>query len=573
MRTYVSAAVLVRVLGVAVLGGCFVATPQAFAQVVGPADAGRVEQPEYLSRPAVTTPRQVIETTQAPVAQAPAGAETIHFNLTGIRYDGMTVYSQDELTKLYAAQLNQNISLADVYGIAARLTAKYRNDGYVLTQVVVPPQTIEDGAVRLQVVEGFVDQVVVEGNLTNSERRLIESYANRVKGQPLNTRALEKAILLTNDLPGVSVRGILSPSAATVGASDLRVIVERKAYDAEIGIDNFGSLYLGRLEGYAAASANSLLGLNERISATLVYAPDDGLEKEIAYGDITYAQPIGSYGTRLEVSSAVSSTNPGFDLAQFRINGQSVLLTAKLVQPIVRTRNFNWSVYGLIDWRNVNTQSNIDATRHDRITAFRLGTRLDRLDGFMGGGFNTFTLEAAKGLGIFGASDKGDANMSRTEGDPQFTKLEAEYQRLQRLGSYFNLLFAIKGQLANDAMLSSEEFGVGGSVYGRGYDSSEILGDSGVAGKLELQLTNPVAFEPIRTWQVYTFVDGGRVWNRDATVAADKVIDLASTGLGVRVTLPSETRMGAYVALPLNRDVQTENNQDPRFFFNLSQSF
>lgn len=558
----------VTVLSAAIL---LINLPASAADIVGPADAGRVTQPQ-LENTLPTLAPQSIETNQPPSAQAPAGADKINFTLSGITYEGLTVYTPEQLLPVYADRLNKSISLADVYGIAAQLTAKYRNDGYVLTQVVVPPQTIEGGSIRLQVVEGFVDNVTVEGNVTDRERGLILKYANRVKGQPLNTSALERSLLLINDLPGISVRGILSPSA-TSGASDLRVIVERKSYNAELGMDNYGSLYLGRLEGYAAASANSLLGLNERISSTLVYVPNDGIEKELAYGDVTYSQPIGAYGTRVEFSGALTSTNPGFDLAQFKVNGQSTLLSAKVVQPLVRTRNLNWSVYSLFDWRHVNTQSNIDPTKRDRISALRLGTKFDRLDTFLGGGFNTLSVELAHGMNIFGASDKGDANLSRAEGNPEFTKLEGEYQRLQHITQHLNLLMAVKGQLANDAMLSSEEFGIGGASYGRGYNSSEILGDSGVAGKLELQLTNPVEINHVRTWQLYTFFDGGRVWNRDATTSADDMIDLASTGAGVRVTLPSETKMGAYVALPLNRDVQTQGNQDPRFYFNFNQSF
>lgn len=559
-----------RLLGLAVVGSCLVASSVASAQIVGPADVGRVQPNLPQALPGL--PSQAIEVRQAPVAEAPPGAENIKFSLEGITYDGLTVYTQAQLEKVYADRLGKAVSLADVYGIAAALTAKYRNDGYVLTQVVVPPQTIDGGVVRLQVVEGFVDTVTVEGVSSERERRLITGYAERVKGQPLNTRELERAVLLINDLPGVSVRGILSPSATVAGASDLSVIVERKPFNAEVGVDNFGSLYLGRLEGVVSASANSLLGFNERIASTMVYVPGHNLEKELAYGDLSYTQPLNSYGTKLEVSGALTSTNPGYTLAPLRVNGQSILISAKLSQPILRTRNYNWSVYTQLDWRHVNTQSNVDITRRDRISALRLGSRLDRLDTFLGGGFNTFTVEASQGLGIF-ASDNDAPSLSRAAGNPEFTKIEGEYQRLQRVTSKLNLLMGIKGQLANDALLSSEEFGVGGSIYGRGYDSSEILGDSGIAGKLELQLTNPVEIAHVRTYQLYSFLDGGRVWNRDATAAGDKRIDLLSTGAGLRVTLPSETKMGAYVALPLNRDVEAQGDQDPRVFFNLSQSF
>ncbi|MGA4816816.1 POTRA domain-containing protein [Pseudomonas aeruginosa] len=48
--------------------------------------------------------------------------------------------------------------------LANRLTAKYRQDGYLLTQVVVPEQSIEGGKVRLQVIEGYLEHVQIKGN-------------------------------------------------------------------------------------------------------------------------------------------------------------------------------------------------------------------------------------------------------------------------------------------------------------------------------------------------------------------------------------------------------------------------
>ena len=97
----------------------------------------------------------------APADNAPAGAEKITFVLNDLQVEGVTVYSETELRAAYADRLGQTITLADLYGIAAQLTARFRNDGYILTQVVVPPQTIDGGVARLQVVEGYIDRVSV----------------------------------------------------------------------------------------------------------------------------------------------------------------------------------------------------------------------------------------------------------------------------------------------------------------------------------------------------------------------------------------------------------------------------
>ena len=540
--------------------------------IVGPADASRVQ--DRIARPQISQmANDLVSVEGPPVVAAPAGADKISLTLQAVNLEGATLYAPDALSAAYADKVGQKITVADVYKIAAEITRQYRNDGYILTQVVVPPQTIDNGNVRLLVVEGVIGNVTIEGVDKESERKLIQSYADQLKDRPLKTSELEKAILLINDLPGVSARAVISPSDAKVGAADMRVVVKRERMNWVLGMDNFGSRYLGPLEGQASWAGNSLLGHNDRVVADLIYAPGGGVSRELAYGGLTFTQPIGPFGTTIELKAGYAATDPGFKLAQYDVNGYSTTASLGVNQPIIRTRALNLSTYGLFDVRNNKTQSNIAHTTQDNVRALRLGTKLDFIDSFMSIAYTTMSAEIGQGISAFGASDNNDANLSRARGNPQFTKLNVEVQRLQRLTSDINLLVGVKGQLSNDALLSSEEFGVGGPNYGRGFDPSEVTGDDGVAGKVELQLSNPFETTLVRSHQFYAFLDAGSVWNEDATTSADQHMNVISTGLGVRTTLNTGTDAGLYVALPLRREVEALGNQDPRVYFNLNQKF
>lgn len=139
-------------------------------QLPGPADPGQIERRfEEPLRPRVE-PELKLPAAQPGVA--PEGAESVRFFLAGIVFDGVTVYGDDELLRLYDQQLGKEISLADVFDIAARVTAKYRADGYVLSRAVVPAQTIRGGIVRLVVVEGFIDRIIIERDDLGTLRRL-----------------------------------------------------------------------------------------------------------------------------------------------------------------------------------------------------------------------------------------------------------------------------------------------------------------------------------------------------------------------------------------------------------------
>ncbi len=552
------------------LGGNAMA--QALAPAQGTANPGRVEQqfPALKQQPDNTP---AIEVKTKNIEAAPKGAEKVSFTLTELHVDGATVYSRQDLASVYGGDIGHKITLAQLYDIAGRITLKYRNDGYILTQVVVPPQHISHGVARLRVVEGYVDRVNVQG-ARGHEQGLIESYARGLsRGTPLNVHDMERALLLVNDLPGVKARSILSPSKTKVGAADLTVIVTRKPYDLEFDANNFGTKYLGPYQLGASAALNSVLGLNERITGQTVYAPGAHLTPELMYYALGYLQPVGPYGTTVALNASYTDTNPGFRLKPFDVDGKSNYEGVTVAHPFIRSRQLNLSGHVTVDFRDVKTEDNIEPTRKDRIRTLRVGGKIDYLDTLFGrAAYNSADLELSQGLGLFGATD-GGADTSRPGANDTFTKFNAELQRLQRVVPDVNLLLGATGQVSADKLFTSEEFGLGGQSYGRGYDPSEIIGDHGIAGKAELQWENPMRLSFLDTWQGYGFYDIGQTWTKDATVLADKRNSLASTGLGVRSSFTEGTGFDAYVAFPLTRDVATQSGRNPRVFVGLSQKF
>ena len=561
--------------GAVVLLGVSTETGVVMAQSVpSSAEASRVQDQIGSTLPPSKVEAPVKVEGNAPFT-APDGAEKILFTLSSVNIEGNTVYRQADLEKLYANMVGQKVSLANIYELAAQLTAKFRNDGYILTQVVVPPQTIAGGVVKLRVVEGSIDRIRIQGDNNNMRNDVIRLYAAQLKKKPvLNNRDLEKALLLINDLPGVTARGVLSPSNNVVGASDLTIIVSRDPFDAVIGMDNYGSRYLGRLEATAGTAVNNLLGMNERLSLNVAYAPSgQGLEPELTYGELGAMFPIGGYGTELEFNFGDTETHPGLFLKDLNVRGHSSYGGAKIVQPIVRTRDFNISTHLGVDVRNTKTKSDVDVTRIDNLTVARAGVHTDWIDTVLNAAVTNVDLELSQGLSAFGASDKGDANLSRPDADPRFTKLTGSVSRLERIVNNVNLKASLKGQISSSALLTAEEFGVGGAALGRGYDPSEIVGDDGIGGSLEVQWDRPYQISWLNDYTLYGFYDVGKVWNTDATTSSDKVNSLASAGVGIRATIVPGTDAGFMLAMPLTSKVAAENNSDIRPYFNISHKF
>lgn len=554
-----------------------IAAPNAHAQVenatrtADPARAGQT----LLGNQTLPKLMPEISVSSANVQNAPEGAENMMLTLENIQVNGVTAYNAEQIDPVYRDKLGEKISLAEVYAIANDLTRKYRNDGYILTQVYVPPQTIENGTVKLNVVEGFVDQIIIQGELSDAEEKKIREYAQGLKRTGLlDAKQMERYLLLINDLPGVTARAVLGKSPSTTGASDLTLIIERDKYDAEISVDNHGSRYLGPYQTTYSSNLNSALGLNERISMQLAGGGDKDNIDELLYGAIGFELPLSKYGTILSLLAQKTNTRPGADLEQFDVKGNSTYASATISHPVIRSRTTNWYTSLSFDLRDTDSKNNLQpTTTRDQIRSLRLGSTFQFMDRFLGLGFNAFDVEFSQGLSFLGATKSHATNKTRALGDPSYKKITFYGQRLQRVSSSVNMLIAGSGQWASAPLLSAEEFGVGGMDIGRGYDPSEIVGDNGLSGKVEIQWNEPKKVKYINDYQLFAHFDIGRVWNKDATTSAGKRDSIASAGIGVRADITEDIEAGVGLSLPLTRQRDVTNDNDPRYYFNISHKF
>lgn len=184
-----------------------------------------------------------------PSTTAPPGADKIMLTIRDIHIDGATVYGKEQLQPLFADLIGHEITLQAVYDLAARITAKYGADGYVLSRAVVPPQNLarRGAVVRLQVIEGYVDKVVWPPVLERF-RDYFTHYAEKiVADRPANVRTIERYLLLAGDLPGLKFSSSLKASEKTPNAATLFVEVAYKPVDALVHLDNRGTPARGPL--------------------------------------------------------------------------------------------------------------------------------------------------------------------------------------------------------------------------------------------------------------------------------------------------------------------------------------
>ncbi len=510
------------------------------------------------------------------VPNIPEGMEKVTFVLQDITVEGMTAYDPIEFVPLYRDMLGGTVSAAQLYEVMGKIQQRYLDDGYALTKVIIPEQDIDNGRVKLLVIEGHVSSVEISPDIRPSP--VIDDAARRIaKMRPLNVRTLERIMLIVNDLPDSNLSAVLANPLET-GVQELggvRLILQKnpsKTARGSIGIDNHGSVFTGPWEGKFNAKGYHIGPSYSEFSLfALGTVPLD--EQKLL--SAAYETPVfGASGAKVNFSIAEARTEPGSNLSTLDIKGSSISYEAGISYPIIRQREMTLVADAGFEWKDARTKILGDELYDDRLRIVKAGLNLNFLDGWAG--YNVADIHYSQGLNILGVRKAGSIDLSRADGDPDFKKFEFLAGRVQALPKNFELFAVVNGQYSFNPLLSAEEFGFGGGQIGRGYDSSEITGDHGIAASLELRYrTQLQVFNTTLAMVPYAFYDVGKVWNIDPN--SKNNISAASAGLGVRLVLDDRWNMDFNLAKPLTKSAANElkyvNDLGARALFSLTYNF
>lgn len=197
------------------------------------------------ARPTSSLP--ATDTSSPARAAAESSTHTVHV----ARYEvvGVTIFSEAEVENLLRDFTGRAVSTTDIHAAADALMRQYRKRGYFLAKVFVPPQTFHD-VVKLEVEEGRLEangvEIVNKGSRVNTDVVQEMLSKNLYSDKPLKRNDLERALLLTDDLPGTRIGSIIYPGQE-VGTARLRAVMsDEPLVSGNVDIDNFNSRPLGQ---------------------------------------------------------------------------------------------------------------------------------------------------------------------------------------------------------------------------------------------------------------------------------------------------------------------------------------
>ena len=529
------------------------------------------------------------EVERAPCPLASPDFAGIRLKVDSVEFSGVDKIPEVDLSQSYRPYIGTDQPVSVICEIRDRAATQLRAAGY-LAAVQVPPQTIESGRVRLDVLLARMSKVQVKGNAGGSEKLLVRYISKLTQDEVFNTRRAERYLLLARDIPGLDVRLALRPIEGAPGEVVGEVTVRRNPIYADFTAQNLGSKSVGRWSGLGRVQLSGLTGLGDATTASIFTTAD--FEEQVVL-QAGHEFRVGSEGLTLRGDFTYGWTRPTI-ANNPDVESRTLIASLEAAYPFVRAQAHNLSGAVGFDFIDQNVDFGAIKLNKDklRVAFVRLDANgispesISGRDGYTALEPNwswAASLEARQGVDVFGASPNcggtpvgclapGAPTPSRIEGDPTAFVIRGAGEVDWRPVRNLTLVLAPRAQYAPHALLSYEEFSGGNYTVGRGYDPGAIIGDSGVGMRSEVRVGSLLprtaggfAFQP------YAFFDVAKVWNEDAAFDGVGGQKLYSAGAGMRATIRDAARLDALVAVPLKDALGAPNAKgDVRFLVNLT---
>jgi hemolysin activation/secretion protein len=470
-------------------------------------------------------PPQGAENFEPPPPLTSVGGATV--TVHEFRFAGNKQLSQRRLARAVAGFLNRPLDFNQLQNAAIAVAQAYRNAGWVV-RAYLPQQDVTNGTVTIQVIEATLGQVIVQaqGKRVSASRleRMVD--AAQTPGKPLSADALDRALLLMSDLPGVSAGGRLNEGSGQ-GETNLAVQeTDQHLASGYVSADNAGERFTGAARVTEQLSLNSLFGLGDRTDTLLLHTKGSDFES------LGFSLPVGYSGWRVGVNAShLSYRIDTADFASLDAHGSSTTGDLNVSYPIIRARMEN--LYFSVDLagKHFDNDSNGVATSHYNVNSASASLYGNLFDSFGGGGENTADITFEEGLLDLAGSPNEAADFVTADTAGSFQKVSFSASRLQALTPHFGLFASITGQVADKNLDSSEKFYLGGANGVRAYPVNEGGGTDGGLLNLELRDKLPANFT------VTELFDWGAVLaNKDDTfphAPRPNTVELKGAGLSV----------------------------------------
>ncbi|MDH6302335.1 hemolysin activation/secretion protein [Polynucleobacter sphagniphilus] len=440
----------------------------------------------------------------------------LRFTVNSFVLEGVNILPEAEVQLAIRSWVGVPVSFDDLQRACDAIQTLYRKKGYTV-QAILPPQKIKDGVVKILITEAKLGKVEVENpqgptRFSKEQAAAYITYANPL-GNPLNMDAVERAIIILNETPGVMVSSQLEPGEKD-GDTNLRLqLTQPDLVQGRVEANNYGSRTTGANQGVFSMNLNGALGIGDSASVNGIFSQGSQyVQGAISLPGSRDGLRLGLAGTYLQYKNVSNYSSTGGA-------GDAWTTGVSAAYPLIRSQgaNLNTSLnYDIKSYNNRNTITNTTISAYN-INNLSAGLSGNFVDGFGYGAVSSGSVTAILGnLSILGASMSNYSMYAVPDTTPtvyqpitpsNFSKLTFSGNRNQQLveDGTTTLYTALSGQFASTNLNSAEQFYLGGPYGVRAYPVAQSGGAQGGIFTMELR------HELMPKVNISAFFDGGVV--------------------------------------------------------------
>lgn len=513
-------------------------------------------------------------------ALADTSTETPHFTIQQYLIEGNSKVSTAQLNASVLSFTGEGKDFSTIESAVEAIRKAYKASGYEAVRVSIPKQEIDDGIVRLQVTEATISNVLIQGNKYFDEANLRHSLPALQNGEMPNIKKLGINLQLTNESFAKQTQVTFRQGQDPRTVEAVVNVADDQPWHAAISLDNTGTTDTGdwRL-GFAYMNAN-MFNRDHTFSAQYVTSPDHLSDVEI-FG-LSYRIPLYSLGDAIELSASHSSVNSGVvntTAGTYGISGSGDSFGAHYIYLLPRVADWDQRLNMGVDYRHFSNSVKLQGGAGDSlvpdleihpISLSYIGSVRGQ-DREWGGGISLHH-------NIPGGQDGKASDLqqvgARPQANPTYSLVRYDAHITQSLPAAFKVHAEFSGQYTKDALISGEQFGIGGSSSVRGFHERVIANDYGHQASVELH--TPDFGHLIKTGKIklsaLAFYDFAVARRNHAALGEATQNHISSAGFGIRSSIGTRTNLRFDIAKVLDDDT-IGNDGDVRAHVNLMVLF
>lgn len=515
--------------------------------------------------------------------------------------EGNTVLAEEKVESTVSRFTGSAVDMKTIERAKNELEKAYRDAGYPTVLVTIPEQQIQEGVVKLQVLEGRLGSITVTGNEHYSRYQILEKLPSVKYETVLYEPTFAKELDRLNANPDRKVTPILKPGAEP-GLVNLELKVkDRLPVHGKLESDNKGPITTPRNRLIAEIQHTNLFGGDEILTVSTIQTPTDwgqvqNYSASFVYPFIWPDHLFSLYASRSKSTSVLAGGTVFVGGGNVTVAGNATIAGFRFYMPVMKSLPGIHSLSAGIDYKHLEATTAefpddlgsavvLTPIQYTPMSVNHTGTLFDSsLFEYTGATRLTTTLKGYV-AGMIPGGSEADFESLRKGATGTFLVVQPGVERVQSLPKDFSLLLHLDGQWTSSPLPPAEAYFAGGMDTVRGYDNYEAVGDYALRGRAEL--TTPELFQlPVdRIWQrkksaewlfrlrAVAFYDAANLWVANPQPGQLSDFRLEGTGFGIRVKFPKDVgELKLDQGWPL-RTTQITQRGDPFVYFSVNVVF